>query len=50
MQGEALEERVHNAVKVMMEEMKKEQAPFDPAMYITFIVGNILTGLCFGGK
>ena len=50
MQGEALEERVHNAVSVMFEEMVKEKKPFDPRMYVNFIVGNILGGLCFAGK
>ena len=50
MQGEALEERIHDAVSVVFEEMKKEKTSFDPTMYINFIVGNILTGLCFGGK
>ena len=50
MQGEALEGRVHDAVSVIFEEMKKETKPFDPELYIDFIVCNILSGLCFGGK
>lgn len=50
MMGEALEERVHDAVFTAIEELKKETGPFDPEDYVNFIVGNILTGLCFGGK
>ena len=48
--GEALEERVHDAVSTAIIELKKETGPFDPEDYVNFIVGNILTGLCFGGK
>ena len=50
MMGEALEDRVHNAVSTAIVELKREKGPFDPECYINFIVGNILTGLCFGGK
>ena len=50
MQGDALEERVHTAVKVIFDEMKQETKPFDPVNYINFIMGNILTGMCFGGS
>ena len=50
MMGEALENRVHDAVSTAFVEMKKEAAPFDPKCYINFIVGNFLTGLCFGGQ
>ena len=50
MQGEALQERVHDAVTVIFSEMRKEQKPFDPEMYINFIVCHILNGLLFGGK
>ena len=50
MMGEALDDRVHDAVSTAIVELKKETGPFDPAGYINFIVGNILTGLCFGGK
>ena len=50
MMGEALEERVHDSVSTAIEELKKETGPFDPEDYVNFIVGNILTGLCFGGK
>ena len=46
---EALEEKVHKAVRVSFEEMKKQQNPFDPTKYIDFMMGNILFGLCFGG-
>ena len=50
MQGQALEDRVHDALATVHDEMKKEQKPFDPGNYMDFIVGNILIGLCFGGK
>lgn len=50
MMGEALEERVHDAVSTAILEMKKETGPFNPEVYIDFIVANMLTGLCFGGK
>ena len=50
MVGEALENRVHGAVSTAIVELKKESAPFDPKCYVNFIVGNILTGLCFGGQ
>ena len=48
MQGDALEERVHKAINIVFEEMKKEKEPFDPVVYVNFIVGNILMALCFG--
>ena len=50
MMGDALEERVHDAVSVANEELKKQTGPFDPKLHINFIVGNILAGLCFAGK
>lgn len=50
MLGQALEERVHDAVEVVFEELIKQKEPFDPVDYINSIVGNILIGLCFGGK
>ena len=50
MMGEALEERVHDAVSVAIEELQKQKGPLDPKDHINFIVGNILTGLCFAGK
>ena len=48
MQGDMLDERIHNAVRTIFEEIKKEAAPFDPVKYINFLVGNILLGLCYG--
>ena len=50
MMGQALEERVHDAVSTAIEELKKETKPFDPENAVNFIVTNILTGLCFSGK
>ena len=50
MQGQALEDRIHDALATVHDEMKKEAKPFDPGHYMDFIVGNILIGLCFGGK
>ena len=50
MMGDALEERVHDAVAVVFDELKKHKGSLDPENYVNFIVGNILTGLCFGGK
>lgn len=50
MQGNALDNGIHDAVTTAFEEMDKETGEFDPAEYIDFIVANILTGFCFGGK
>ncbi|XP_045200320.2 steroid 17-alpha-hydroxylase/17,20 lyase-like [Mercenaria mercenaria] len=50
MQGDALQNRVHDAVETAFFEIDQLSGEFDPSEYITFIVGNILTGLCFGGK
>lgn len=52
MQGPALEHRIHTALETTFEEMdtKLDGTPFDNTEYISYIVGNILTGLCFGGK
>lgn len=50
MLGDALEIRVHDAVETAFAEMDKISGPFDPAAYINFMIGNIVTGLCFGGK
>ena len=50
MQGEKLERRVHDAVGTAIEEMEKQSGPVQPSEYINYIVGNILLGLCFGGK
>lgn len=50
MQGPALEHRIHAALEAAFEEIDKHVGgrPFDNTEYINFIVGNILTGLCFG--
>ncbi|WAR13122.1 CP2U1-like protein, partial [Mya arenaria] len=49
-QGPALEHRVHAALETALAEMDGHaDSPFDPVEHINFIVGNILTGLCFGG-
>ncbi|XP_053404194.1 steroid 17-alpha-hydroxylase/17,20 lyase-like isoform X2 [Mercenaria mercenaria] len=50
MQGDALQNRVHDAVETTLFEIDQLSGEFDPSEYINFIVGNILTGLCFGGK
>ena len=50
MMGQALEQRVHEAVSTVFEEIGKQTEPTDPENYVNFIVGNILCGLCFGGK
>ncbi|XP_052815704.1 steroid 17-alpha-hydroxylase/17,20 lyase-like [Mya arenaria] len=51
MQGPALEQRVHTALETALAEMDGHaDSPFDPIEHINFIVGNILTGLCFGGS
>ncbi|XP_060557494.1 steroid 17-alpha-hydroxylase/17,20 lyase-like isoform X2 [Ruditapes philippinarum] len=50
MQGEALQLRIHDAMETAFVEVDKVKGAFDPAEYINYIVGNILTGLCFGGK
>ncbi|WAR13175.1 CP17A-like protein [Mya arenaria] len=49
--GPALEHRVHAALETALAEMDGHaDSPFDPVEHINFIVGNILTGLCFGGS
>ncbi|KAL4220119.1 hypothetical protein ACF0H5_020530 [Mactra antiquata] len=50
MQGDALEKRINDALETAFIEIDKVTGEFDPAEYINFIVVNILTGLCFGGK
>lgn len=50
MQGDALEERLHTTINTIFDLMKQEKQPFDPEKYINFIMGNILTGICFGGS
>ena len=50
MSGEALEERVHDALEVCIEELDKQKEPTDPESYISFLVVNILNSLCYGEK
>jgi hypothetical protein len=50
MKGDALQLRVHDAMETAFVEMDKVKEEFDPSEYLNYIVGNILTGLCFGGK
>jgi hypothetical protein len=50
MQGGALEHRIFDAMKTVFVEIDKVTDQFDPEQYINFILCNILTGLCFGGK
>ena len=50
MSGDALEKRIHSAVLVVMDEIKKLKEPTDPVDNINFLVVNILFGLCFGGR
>ena len=49
MKGNALEERIHNVLSVVFNEMEMETGPFEPDKYIKLIIGNILVGVCFGG-
>ena len=48
MQGQAIEERVNACLEIALVELGKEREPFDPTEHINLIVGNLLTGLCFG--
>jgi hypothetical protein len=41
---------IHDVVKTVFEEVDAIAGEFDPHDYINFIVGNMLTSLCFGGK
>ena len=50
MQGDALEHRISDALETAFVEIDKVSGQFDPELHINFIVTNILTGLCFGGK
>jgi hypothetical protein len=50
MQEDALEHRIVDAMKTAFVEIDKITGQFDPGQYINFIILNILTGLCFGGK
>ncbi|XP_060564491.1 steroid 17-alpha-hydroxylase/17,20 lyase-like [Ruditapes philippinarum] len=50
LQGDALEHRIFDAVETAFVEIDKISGQFDPEQYINFIVTNILTSLCFGGK
>ncbi|XP_060566927.1 steroid 17-alpha-hydroxylase/17,20 lyase-like [Ruditapes philippinarum] len=51
MLGDALENRIFDAVETAFVEIDKvSSGPFNPEEYINFIVTNILTSLCFGGK
>ncbi|XP_053404200.1 steroid 17-alpha-hydroxylase/17,20 lyase-like isoform X2 [Mercenaria mercenaria] len=49
MQSDALQTLVHDAVKTAFSEIDQLSGEFDPSEYVNFIVGYILTGLCFGG-
>jgi hypothetical protein len=50
LQGDALEHRLFDAVNAAFVEIDKISGQFDPGQYINFIVTNILTSMCFGGK
>lgn len=50
MQGEALENRVSDAIHAGFEGIDKETGEFEPLVYINFISTNIAAGLCFGEK
>ena len=50
MQGHALEERIHTALKTTFPVLEQHTEPFAPNEAIDFLVSNILTGLCFNGK
>ena len=47
-QGQALENRVHSCLEEALLELEKHKDTFDPTEHINFIVGNLITGLCFG--
>ncbi|KAL4220212.1 cytochrome P450 2 subfamily U member 1 [Mactra antiquata] len=50
MQGDALENRINDATSTAFEVIDKINGEFDPEEHVNFLIGNILTGLCFGGK
>lgn len=50
MQSNVLERRIHDALETAFVETDNASEEFDPSNYISNIIGNILTGLCFGGK
>jgi hypothetical protein len=51
MLGDSLENRIFDAVETAFVEIDTvSSGPFNPEEYINFIVTNILTSLCFGGK
>ena len=50
MQGQALEERIHTALRTTFPVIEKQTEAFNPKEVINFLVTNILMGLCFHGK
>jgi len=51
MQGPALDDRIRIALQSAFEVMDGNQGdPIDTIEYISYMVGNIITGLCFGGQ
>lgn len=50
LQGDALEEKVHSAMRIVWNEIRSQKEPTDPECYISFIVGYILMGVCFDIK
>ena len=50
LQGDALEEKVHSAMRIVCNEIRSQKEPTDPECYISFIVGYILMGVCFDIK
>ncbi|KAL4226039.1 hypothetical protein ACF0H5_014027 [Mactra antiquata] len=50
MQGDALEKRIYEAINEIYKVIEKQNADFDPADCINYLITNIMTGICFGGK
>ena len=51
MQGSSLDTRISEALQSTFAELdKKEGESVDTLPYMSFMVGNIMTGLCFGGR
>ena len=46
-----MDTRISEALQSTFAELdKKEGEPVDTLPYMSFMVGNIMTGLCFGGR
>lgn len=47
LQGDVLQEKIHHAISVVIDELRSQTEPTDPECYITFIVGFIIMGVSF---